>query len=116
MRYEKPAKSNQQSRFVEILSSIGDPSIEALAVSLTTQVATLSGLSGLCRFVPMDFPYETACNMLTPNDNAWQAFCLYDQVTMVLVIGTVEPSPLLAKSGSNCTPLTNFPDSVYAKN
>ena len=85
-------------------------------VCLTSRMTISSGLSGLCRFVPMDLMCETACNMLTPNDNAWQAFCLYDQVTMVLVIGTVEPSPLLAKSGSNCTPLTNFPDSVSAKN
>jgi hypothetical protein len=58
-----------------------------------------------------------AGDMLAADDNAWQAYCLCDQVTLAQAgNGDVKPSPLLAKSGSKCTPLTNFPNSVSAKN
>ena len=55
--------------------------------------------------------------MLAPDDIARQVFYLRDQLTLTQVgISAVEPSPLLAKNGSKCTPLTNLPNSVSAKN
>jgi hypothetical protein len=58
-----------------------------------------------------------AGDMLAADENAWQAFCTRNQVTMAqAVIGAIEPFPLLPISGSKCTQLKNFPNSVSAKN
>ncbi len=89
------------AKVVQILGGVGSPTAEMNATHLTKQFAQLTDGAPVLLGTPGIVPNANARDVLMAQPYAKQALDLFDDVTIALVgIGTLEPSPLLAKSGN----------------
>ena len=89
------------TRVVQILGGVGDPSAEAHANRLTSRFADLVGGTPVYLPAPGVLGSAAAHRVLLADSYVREVTALFDQVTTALVgIGAIEPSKLLASSGN----------------
>lgn len=96
-----PIKRSLETRVVQILGGIGNPSAEVYAARLTDRLANL--LKGEAVFLPAPGVTKSAGarQLLLEEQYVSAAIKWFDDVSLALVgIGSIEPSKLLASSGN----------------
>jgi DNA-binding transcriptional regulator LsrR (DeoR family) len=96
-----PSKGSAESKVVQILGGLGNPAAQTHATHLTQRLASLIGGSAILLPAPGITSSPEAKRVLMKESYVREATELFDHVDMVLVgIGAVEPSKLLASSGN----------------
>jgi DNA-binding transcriptional regulator LsrR (DeoR family) len=96
-----PSKGSAESKVVQILGGLGNPAAQTHATHLTQRLASLIGGSAILLPAPGITTSPEAKRVLMKESYVREATELFDHVDMVLVgIGAVEPSKLLASSGN----------------
>jgi DNA-binding transcriptional regulator LsrR (DeoR family) len=96
-----PSKGSTESKVVQILGGLGNPAAQTHATHLTQRLASLIGGSAILLPAPGITTSPEAKRVLMKESYVREATELFDHVDMVLVgIGAVEPSKLLASSGN----------------
>jgi DNA-binding transcriptional regulator LsrR (DeoR family) len=96
-----PTKSGANSQVVQILGGLGNPAAQTHATYLTQRLASLTGGSAILLPAPGVTSTPEAKRVLMEESYVQSATSLFDSVNLVLVgIGAVEPSKLLASSGN----------------
>ena len=96
-----PSKGSAESKVVQILGGLGNPTAQTHATHLTQRLASLIGGSAILLPAPGITTSPEAKRVLMKESYVREAAELFDHVDMVLVgIGAVEPSKLLASSGN----------------
>jgi DNA-binding transcriptional regulator LsrR (DeoR family) len=96
-----PSKASAESKVVQILGGLGNPAAQTHATHLTQRLASLIGGSAILLPAPGITSSPEAKRVLMKESYVREASELFDHVDMVLVgIGAVEPSKLLASSGN----------------
>jgi len=96
-----PSKGSMESKVVQILGGLGNPAAQTHATHLTQRLASLIGGSAILLPAPGITTSPEAKRVLMKESYVREATELFDHVDMVLVgIGAVEPSKLLASSGN----------------
>jgi DNA-binding transcriptional regulator LsrR (DeoR family) len=96
-----PSKASTESKVVQILGGLGNPAAQTHATHLTQRLASLIGGSAILLPAPGITSSPEAKRVLMKESYVREATELFDHVDMVLVgIGAVEPSKLLASSGN----------------
>jgi DNA-binding transcriptional regulator LsrR (DeoR family) len=96
-----PSKGSAESKVVQILGGLGNPAAQTHATHLTQRLASLIGGSAILLPAPGITSSPEAKRVLMKESYVREASELFDHVDMVLVgIGAVEPSKLLASSGN----------------
>ncbi len=96
-----PSKGSADSKVVQILGGLGNPAAQTHATHLTQRLASLIGGSAILLPAPGITTSPEAKRVLMKESYVREATELFDHVDMVLVgIGAVEPSKLLASSGN----------------
>jgi DNA-binding transcriptional regulator LsrR (DeoR family) len=96
-----PSKGSAESKVVQILGGLGNPAAQTHATHLTQRLASLIGGSAILLPAPGITSSPEAKRVLMKESYVREATELFDHVDMVLVgIGAVEPSRLLASSGN----------------
>jgi len=100
-----PSKGSAESKVVQILGGLGNPSAQTHATHLTQRLASLIGGSAILLPAPGITSSPEAKRVLMKESYVRTAVSLFDHVDMVLVgIGALEPSKLLASSGNVFSP------------
>ncbi len=100
-----PTKSGRGSKVVQILGGLGNPAAQTHATYLTQRLASLTGGSAILLPAPGITSTPEAKRVLMEESYVRDATRLFDSVDLVLVgIGAVEPSKLLASSGNAFSP------------
>lgn len=100
-----PVTGVRDTKVVQTLGGVGDPSAEGHATHLIRRLAQL--LQGEGEFLPAPGVVGSgeASRVLREDPFVHRALALFDQVSIALVgIGTVQPSGLLARSGNIFSP------------
>jgi DNA-binding transcriptional regulator LsrR (DeoR family) len=88
-------------RVVQILGGVGNPAAEVHATELTRRLARLLNGEPIYLPVPGVVGSTAARGVLEHDEHVQRVLKLFPQITVALVgIGTVQPSPLLARSGN----------------
>lgn len=96
-----PAKTGSRDRVVQILGGLGNPAAQTHATHLTQRLAYLIGGTAVLLPVPGITSSVEAKKVLLKENYVRAAMELFDNMDLVLVgIGAVEPSRLLASSGN----------------
>lgn len=96
-----PSKGSAESKVVQILGGLGNPAAQTHATHLTQRLASLIGGSAILLPAPGITSSPEAKRVLMRESYVRTATGLFDDVDMVLVgIGALEPSKLLASSGN----------------
>jgi DNA-binding transcriptional regulator LsrR (DeoR family) len=96
-----PSKGSAESKVVQILGGLGNPAAQTHATHLTQRLASLIGGSAILLPAPGITSSPEAKRVLMKESYVREATELFDHVDLVLVgIGAVEPSKLLASSGN----------------
>jgi DNA-binding transcriptional regulator LsrR (DeoR family) len=96
-----PSKGSAESKVVQILGGLGNPAAQTHATHLTQRLASLIGGSAILLPASGITSSPEAKRVLMKESYVREATELFDHVDMVLVgIGAVEPSKLLASSGN----------------
>lgn len=97
----RPIKTGAENRVVQILGGLGNPAAQMHATHLTQRLAYLIGGTAVLLPVPGVTTSVEAKKVLLKENYVRAATELFDSMDMVLVgIGAVEPSRLLASSGN----------------
>jgi DNA-binding transcriptional regulator LsrR (DeoR family) len=100
-----PSKGGAESKVVQILGGLGNPGAQTHATYLTQRLASLIGGSSILLPAPGITSSREARRVLMEESYVRLATGLFDDVDMVLVgIGAVEPSKMLASSGNVFSP------------
>ena len=100
-----PSKASAESKVVQILGGLGNPAAQTHATHLTQRLASLIGGSAILLPAPGITSSPEAKRVLMKESYVRAAAALFDNVNLVLVgIGTLEPSKLLASSGNVFSP------------
>jgi DNA-binding transcriptional regulator LsrR (DeoR family) len=100
-----PSRGSAESKVVQILGGLGNPSAQTHATHLTQRLASLIGGSAILLPAPGITSSSQAKAVLMEESYVREAAALFDHVDLVLVgIGAVEPSKLLASSGNVFSP------------
>ncbi len=102
----RPKRTQVVDRVVQVVGGVGSPEVQMQATRLTGRLAEVTGASPV--FVPSPGLVGSAtlrqALLADPDVQAVQE--LWSRLTVLLVgIGTLEPSPLLRRSGNTLTPL-----------
>ncbi len=96
-----PAKTGNGNKVVQILGGLGNPAAQMHATHLTQRLAYLIGGTAVLLPVPGVTSSVEAKKVLLRENYVRTAMALFDSMDLVLVgIGAVEPSRLLASSGN----------------
>lgn len=96
-----PTKSGSGSKVVQILGGLGNPAAQTHATYLTQRLAALTGGTAILLPSPGITSTPEAKQVLMEERYVHAATSLFNSVNLVLVgIGAVEPSKLLASSGN----------------
>ncbi len=96
-----PTKTGSANKVVQILGGLGNPAAQTHATHLTQRLAHLIGGEAVLLPVPGITTSTEARKVLLKESYVRTAMDLFDRMDMVLVgIGAVEPSRLLASSGN----------------
>jgi DNA-binding transcriptional regulator LsrR (DeoR family) len=88
-------------KVVQVLGGVGDPAAEVHATELTRRLAELLRGDPVLLPVPGVVGSAAARSVLEQDQHVRRAIDLFSEITVALVgIGSVEPSPLLARSGN----------------
>lgn len=88
-------------RVVQILGGVGSPAAEVHATELTRRLADVLGGEPILLPVPGVVGSNQAREVLEEDEHVQRALTLFPDITVALVgIGTVQPSPMLARSGN----------------
>jgi DNA-binding transcriptional regulator LsrR (DeoR family) len=97
----RPASSGEGIRVVQILGGVGNPAAEVHATELTRRLARIVDGEPVYLPVPGVVGSVEARGVLERDEHVQRVLELFPQITLAVVgIGTVEPSPLLARSGN----------------
>ena len=101
----RPKRTQVVDRVVQVVGGIGSPAVQMQATRLTGRLAEVTGASPV--FIPspglVGSPGLRAALMADPGVEA--VLEMWSQLTVSLVgIGTLEPSPLLRRSGNSLAP------------
>jgi len=97
----RPVTSLQHVQVVQILGGVGDPVAERHATELARRMAELVRGHAVLLPVPGVVGSAEARTIIEHDAHVRRALDLFPKVTVALVgIGTLEPSPLLARSGN----------------
>jgi DNA-binding transcriptional regulator LsrR (DeoR family) len=100
-----PTKSGRGCKVVQILGGLGNPAAQTHATYLTQRLASLTGGSAILLPAPGITSTPEAKRVLMEESYVRAATSLFNSVDLVLVgIGAVEPSKLLASSGNVFSP------------
>lgn len=100
-----PVTAVRDTKVVQILGGVGDPSAEGHATHLIRRLGQLLNGQGAFLPAPGVVGSADARGVLLQDPFVREAMGLFDLVTMALVgIGTVQPSGLLARSGNVFSP------------
>jgi DNA-binding transcriptional regulator LsrR (DeoR family) len=97
----RPIRQSTGARVVQILGGVGDPAAASHAAQLTRGLASL--VNGETSMLPAPGVVGAASTrrVLMEDSFLQEAVNRFNQITLALVgIGTVEPSPMLARSGN----------------
>jgi DNA-binding transcriptional regulator LsrR (DeoR family) len=97
----RPSQRWKQTRVVQILGGVGNPSAEVHATQLTRRLAALVGGEATLLPAPGVVGSKEARDVLLNDRFVREAFDLFPKITLALVgIGATEPSRALASSGN----------------
>ena len=97
----RPASGGEGIRVVQILGGVGNPAAEVHATELTRRLARVVDGEPVYLPVPGVVGSVEARGVLERDEHVQRVLELFPQITLAVVgIGTVEPSPLLARSGN----------------
>jgi DNA-binding transcriptional regulator LsrR (DeoR family) len=97
----RPVKAGADVRVVQILGGVGNPAAEVHATELTRRLAGMLDGAPIYLPVPGVVGSLEARKVLEDDEHVQRVRTLFSQLTIALVgIGTVQPSPLLARSGN----------------
>jgi DNA-binding transcriptional regulator LsrR (DeoR family) len=97
----RPINSGDGVRVVQILGGVGNPSAEVHATELTRRLARVLNGQPIYLPVPGVVGSAEARGVLEQDEHVQGVLELFSQLTIALVgVGTVQPSPLLARSGN----------------
>ncbi len=97
----RPASGGEGIRVVQILGGVGNPAAEVHATELTRRLARIVDGEPVYLPVPGVVGSVEARGVLERDEHVQRVLELFPQITLAVVgIGTVEPSPLLARSGN----------------
>jgi DNA-binding transcriptional regulator LsrR (DeoR family) len=97
----RPVAGARGVRVVQILGGVGDPAAEVHATELTRRLAEVLDGEPVYLPVPGIVGSREARQVLERDAHVQQALQMFAEITVALVgIGTVQPSPLLARSGN----------------
>jgi len=96
-----PTKGGSGSKVVQILGGLGNPAAQTHATHLTQRLASLTGGSAILLPAPGITSSPEAKHVLMKESYVQSAAKLFDDMDLILVgIGAVQPSKLLASSGN----------------
>jgi DNA-binding transcriptional regulator LsrR (DeoR family) len=97
----RPITGSDSIRVVQVLGGVGDPAAEVHATQLTQRLADVLGGEPILLPVPGVVGSSEAREVLEHDEHVQRVLTLFPDITVALVgIGTVQPSPLLARSGN----------------
>lgn len=100
-----PTKNGSGSKVVQILGGLGNPAAQTHATHLTQRLASLTGGIAILLPAPGITSSPEAKRVLMKESYVQAATSLFDNMDLVLVgIGAVQPSKLLASSGNIFSP------------
>jgi DNA-binding transcriptional regulator LsrR (DeoR family) len=97
----RPVTGSDDIRVVQVLGGVGDPAAEVHATQLTQRLADVLSGEPILLPVPGVVGSSGAREVLEQDEHVQRVLTLFPHITVALVgIGTVQPSPLLARSGN----------------
>jgi DNA-binding transcriptional regulator LsrR (DeoR family) len=97
----RPVTGSDSIRVVQVLGGVGNPAEEVHATQLTQRLADVLSGEPILLPVPGVVGSGEAREVLEQDEHVQRVLTLFPDITVALVgIGTVQPSPLLARSGN----------------
>lgn len=101
----RPANNQVVEKVVQLMGGMGDPIAQVEATRIMTAFSTATGADPIFLAAPCLLGSASARDILTADPLLMKVTSLWDELTTVLVgIGTLEPSPLLRSSGNAVAP------------
>lgn len=101
----RPANSRVVEKVVQLMGGMGDPIAQVEATRIMTAFSSATGAAPVFLAAPCLLGSASARDVLTADPLLTKVTALWDELTTVLVgIGTLEPSPLLRSSGNAVAP------------
>lgn len=101
----RPASSQVVEKVVQLMGGMGDPIAQVEATRIMTAFSRATGADPLFLAAPCLLGSASARDVLSADPLLTKVTALWDELTTVLVgVGTLEPSPLLRSSGNAVAP------------
>ena len=97
----RPAKGSVVDTVVQVVGGVGDPRVQMQATRLIARFAAATGANPVFMPTPGMLGSASGRNTLMADPTVTEVMAIWPQLTTVLVgIGSLEPSPLLRESGN----------------
>ncbi|PZF86673.1 DNA-binding transcriptional regulator [Jiangella anatolica] len=101
----RPATTRVVEKVVQLMGGMGDPIAQVEATRIMTAFSSATGADPVFLAAPCLLGSASARDILTADPTLTRVTALWDELTTVLVgVGTLEPSPLLRSSGNAVAP------------